>query len=81
MIHLAMGYLAAAGGIWSPESLEIYVGEIQRHHPLLLQEVLLLPESLRFAQLQFILDRADEAFAAGELPPIELCCSLRRFIV
>lgn len=71
VIHLAMGYLAAAGGIWSPESLEIYVGEIQRHHPLLLQEVLFLPESLRFAQLQFILDRADEAFAAGELPPIE----------
>ncbi|RSL16545.1 putative glucoamylase [Edaphobacter aggregans] len=71
VIHLAMGYLAAAGGIWSAESLEMYVGEVQRHHPLLLQEVLLLPESLRLAQLQFILDRADEAFAAGELPPIE----------
>ncbi len=71
VIHLAMGYLAVAKGIWSPESFETYVGEIQRHHPLLLQEVLLLPESLRFAQLQFILDRADEAFAVGELPPIE----------
>ncbi len=71
VIHLAMGYLAAVGGIWSPESLEMYVGEVQRDHPLLLQEVLLLPESLRLAQLQFILDRADEAFAAGEMPPIE----------
>jgi cyclic beta-1,2-glucan synthetase len=71
VIHLAMGYLAAVGGIWSPESLAIYVGEIQRHHPLLLKEVLLLPESLKLAQLQFILDRADEAFAAGDLPPIE----------
>ena len=71
VIHLAMGYLAVAGGIWSPESLEIYAGEVQRHHPLLLDEVLLLPQALRFAQLQFILDRADEAFAAGDLPPVE----------
>jgi len=71
VIHLAMGYLSCAGGIWSPESLTIYVQQVQRQHPLLLQEILLLPDSLRLAQLQFILDRADEAFAAGELPPIE----------
>ena len=71
IVHLAMGYLAAAKGIWSPESLEIYVEQVQRHHPLLLREIQLLPDSLKLAQLQFILDRADEAFAAGELPPIE----------
>ena len=45
--------------------------QVQRHYPLLLREIRLLPESLKLAQLQFILDRADEAFAAGELPPIE----------
>ncbi len=71
VVHLAMGYLAAAKGIWSQESLAIYVEQVQRHHPLLLREIRLLPESLKLAQLQFILDRADEAFAAGELPPIE----------
>ncbi len=71
VVHLAMGYLAAAEGIWSPESLAIYVEQVQRHHPLLLREIQLLPDSLKLAQLQFILDRADEAFAAGEMPPIE----------
>ncbi len=71
VVHLAMGYLSAAKGIWSEESLAIYVEQVQRHHPLLLREIRLLPESLKLAQLQFILDRADEAFAAGELPPIE----------
>lgn len=71
VIHLAMGYLVAAKGIWSPESLTIYVEQVQRHHPLLLREIQLLPDSLKLAQLQFILDRADEAFAAGDLPPIE----------
>jgi cyclic beta-1,2-glucan synthetase len=71
VVHLAMGYLAATKGIWSPESLEIYVEEVQRHHPLLLREIQLLPDSLKLAQLQFILDRADETFAAGEMPQIE----------
>lgn len=71
VVHLAMGYLSAAKGIWSEESLAIYVEQVQRHHPLLLREIRLLPESLKLAQLQFILDRADEAFAAGEPPPIE----------
>jgi len=71
VVHLAMGYLASAKGIWSEESLAIYVDQVQRHHPLLLREIRLLPDSLKLAQLQFILDRADEAFAAGEMPPIE----------
>ena len=71
VVYLAMGYLAAAKGIWSQESLAIYMDQVQRHHPLLLQEILLLPESLKLAQIQFILDRADETFATDNLPEIE----------
>lgn len=37
----------------------------------MLGEVLLLPAALKIAQLEFLLDRADEAFAAGPMPPIE----------
>ena len=70
VVFLAEGYLSAAR-IWSPESLTIYVQQFQRRDPLLLQEIMLLPQALKLAQLEFILDRADEAFAAGELPPIE----------
>lgn len=69
--NLAEIYLETAGGIWSAESLGIFVGSIPAHDTLLLREVLALPTSLKLAQLEFILDRADEAFAAGPLPPIE----------
>jgi len=71
VMNLGEGYLSAAGGIWSPDSLAAYVGAVQRHDTLLLGEILLLPAALKVAQLEFILDRADEAFAAGPLPPIE----------
>jgi cyclic beta-1,2-glucan synthetase len=71
VLHLAEQYLAAVGGIWSQESFLLYTQEVQRHDPLLHAEVLLLPESLKLAQLEFVLDRADEAFAAGPLPAIE----------
>ena len=37
----------------------------------LLEEIMVLPQALKLAQLEYILDRADEAFKAGELPPIE----------
>jgi cyclic beta-1,2-glucan synthetase len=70
-INLAEGYLAAARGIWSPESLTIYVQQAQRRDALLLEEVTVLPQALKLAQLEYILDRAEEAFKAGELPPIE----------
>ena len=43
----------------------------RRAMPLLLAEVIALPQALKLAQLEYILDRADEAFAAGDLPPIE----------
>ena len=71
VMNLAEVYLSAAGGIWSPESLATYVQQVQQHDALLLEEVLTLPQALRLAQLEYILDRADEAFAAGDLPPIE----------
>ncbi len=68
---LAEAYLWRAGGIWSAESLSLYVHEIQRTRPLALDEVLLLPQALKLAQLEFLLDRAEEAFADGPMPPIE----------
>ncbi len=71
IMNLAEEYLSAAGGIWSPESLGAYVRGAQRHDTLLLGEILLLPAALRMAQLEFLLDRADEAFLVGPLPPIE----------
>ena len=71
VMNIGEGYLAAAEGIWSAESLAVYVRAVQGHETLLLAEVLLLPAALKLAQLEFILDRADEAFAAGPMPPIE----------
>jgi cyclic beta-1,2-glucan synthetase len=70
-VNLAEGYLSAAGGIWSPESLTTYVQHAQQYDALLLAEVTVLPQALKLAQLEYILDRAEEAFAAGPLPPIE----------
>ncbi len=71
VINLAEGYLSAAQGIWSPESLTTYVQEAQQRDALLLEEITVLPQALKLAQLEYILDRAEEAFQAGELPPIE----------
>ncbi len=70
-VNLAEGYLSAAQGIWSPESLTVYVRQAQQRDALLLEEVTVLPQALKLAQLEYILDRAEEAFRAGELPPIE----------
>ncbi len=71
IVNVAEEYLSAAGGVWSQESLAVYVQAAQRHDAFLLGEILLLPAALKMAQLEFILDRADEAFLAGPLPPIE----------
>jgi cyclic beta-1,2-glucan synthetase len=71
IIHIAGSYLAAVDGIWSPRTLSIYIEQMQKHHPLRLREIELLPDALKLAQLEFLLNRADDAFAAGELPPIE----------
>lgn len=71
IIHIAGSYLTAVNGIWSPHSLSVYIEQVQRHHPLRLREIELLPDALKLSQLEFILNCADQAFAAGELPPIE----------
>ncbi|NYF52679.1 glucoamylase family protein [Tunturiibacter gelidoferens] len=70
-INLTEGYLVAARGIWSDESLTVYVNQAQQRDALLLEEITVLPQALKLAQLEYILDRAEEAFAAGPLPPIE----------
>lgn len=71
VMNLAEGYLSAAEGIWSPESLGAYVRAAQGHDALRLGEVLLLPMALKLAQLEYLLDRADEVFGSGMIPPIE----------
>jgi cyclic beta-1,2-glucan synthetase len=70
-VNLAEGYLSAAQGIWSPESLITFVNQAQQRDALLLEEVTVLPQALKLAQLEYIVDRAEEAFKAGDLPPIE----------
>ena len=70
-INLTEGYLVAAKGIWSDESLTVYVQQAQQRDALLLEEITVLPQALKLAQLEYILDRAEEVFAAGPLPPIE----------
>ncbi len=71
VIHIAGSYLAAADGVWSPGSLGIFIEQVQKHDPLLLREIQLLPDALKVAQLEFILNRAEAVFATGEMPPIE----------
>ena len=66
--NLAEEYLSIAHGVWSVESVTTYVQKVQRHHPLLMDEVLMLPQALRFAQLEFILDRAEETVSEPFIP-------------
>ena len=70
-VNLSEGYLSAAQGIWSPASLSLYVQQAQQRDALLLEEITVLPQALKLAQLEYIVDRAEEAFAAGPLPSIE----------
>ena len=70
-VNLAEGYLSAAQGIWSPESLITFANQAQQRDALLLEEITVLPQALKLAQLEYIVDRAEEAFKAGDLPPIE----------
>ena len=71
IIHLAEAYIDHAHGIWSSATFEAYVREVQYKHVLLLSEILLIPQALKFAQLEFILDRATEMFASNLVIPIE----------
>jgi hypothetical protein len=63
-------YLDTAAGIWSLESLDTFIQAIQQIEPLHLNEIRMLPIFLKLAQLEFILDRADET-VAQDIPPIE----------
>lgn len=70
-VRVAEEYVSAVGGVWSAESLRGFVRRLQEADPLLLAEVYALPGALRLAQLEFVLDRGDEAFANGAVPEIE----------
>ena len=71
VVRVAEMYVGAVGGIWSPDSLLLYAQAVQVAGPLRLAEVVLLPVSIKLAQLEFILDRADEVCASGSMPAIE----------
>ena len=71
VLHLTGSYLEAVDGVWSPRSLSIYVDQVQKHHPLTLREIQLLPDALKISQMELILNRADAVLASGEMPPIE----------
>lgn len=70
VMRVAEEYLDAATGIWSADSLIVFVQAVQSQEALLLHEVGALPFFLRLAQVEFLLDRADEAFQST-MPPIE----------
>lgn len=71
IVRVAEEYISAVKGVWSSASLEIFLGSIQGADPLLLREVYALPGALRVAQLEFVLDRGDEALTDGADPAIE----------
>ncbi len=71
ILSVTRGYINAADGIWSAKSLAIYVQQVQSHSALLRREIDTLVPALRIAQMEFLLDRAEAVFAAGEMPPIE----------
>jgi cyclic beta-1,2-glucan synthetase len=64
IFHIAIRYIATVDGIWSPDSLHVYVLAAQGREPLQLDEVLSLGISLQLAQLQLLLDRGEEFFAS-----------------
>ena len=71
VLHVAEQYIAAADGIWSQQTLVLFVETAEQQDPLLLREVNLLPGCLKLAQLEFVLNSADEVFASGAMPSVE----------
>ncbi|HEX3662302.1 MAG TPA: glucoamylase family protein [Acidobacteriaceae bacterium] len=55
---VAGAYLAAAGSVWNADALRIYLDELQKPEPLLLEELWVLPVMLRFRLLELILEQA-----------------------
>ena len=71
----AAAYLEASGSVWNADALRIYLAELQRTEPLLLDELWVLPVMLRFVLLEQILDQAATRYASlslsGETPAFE----------
>ncbi|MGC2299417.1 MAG: glycosyl transferase, partial [Acidobacteriaceae bacterium] len=74
-ITVAAAYLAASGSVWNADALRIYLDELQRTEPLLLEELWVLPVALRFTLLEQILDQAETRLQAlsfsGDAPTFE----------
>jgi cyclic beta-1,2-glucan synthetase len=68
IVNLAEEYLSTVHGVWSAESIELYTRQVQRHHALLMNEIQLLPDALKLAHLDFILDRAETVFGSAAPP-------------
>src|SRR5579862_1344026 len=49
---VARAYLDASGSVWNADALRIYLAELQNREPLLLDELWVLPVTLRFVQLE-----------------------------
>ena len=64
---VAAAYLAASGSVWNADALRIYLDELQRSEPLLLEELWVLPVALRFCLLEQILDQASTRLEALSL--------------
>ena len=65
-INLTEGYLVAAKGIWSDESLTVYVQQAQQRDALLLEEITVLPQALKLAQLAELQGENEKARAHYE---------------
>jgi cyclic beta-1,2-glucan synthetase len=63
--NLAEDYCAAVGGIWSEASTATYLRAVQERQALLMREVEMLPQALKFAALEFILDQAEQGFGSS----------------
>ncbi len=65
---VAAAYLAASASIWNADAFRIYLDELQRAEPLLLEELWVLPVALRFLLLEQILDQAAPRLEALSFP-------------
>ncbi|HEX4038340.1 MAG TPA: glucoamylase family protein [Acidobacteriaceae bacterium] len=71
---VASAYLDAASSIWNADALRIWLGELQKDEPLLLEELWVLPVMLRFALLERVLEQAAQRFEAltlGDPPRVD----------
>ncbi|HEX4006339.1 MAG TPA: glucoamylase family protein [Acidobacteriaceae bacterium] len=64
---VAAAYLQAAHSVWNADALRIYLAELQRTEPLLLEELWVLPVMLRFVLMEQILEQAQTRYASLSL--------------